>query len=181
MTWGKKIVLGNTKHWRFFFSQPHSSSCCLTTGLLSHWCCFPIKYEMIPEFLGKFFPSPCRPGQGCTLSRTLHIWLLPCAALRLGASVESLDSFWSLERGGGCRHSAGPSAGQGGLPAVALVWQRWEKRALRPSTQPGSLVFNVMVQVTSCSCLIAGQPSVLFYALKNARSIMASVYVLGYA
>lgn len=71
---------------------------------------------------------------------------------------------------------------QGCQPAkwVRLWWYYFgrggrRERGLRPSTQPDSPVFNMMVQVTSCNFLIAGQPSVLFYALKDARSVLASV------
>lgn len=120
MTWKTNNVLGNTKCWRFFSSQPLSSSCCLTTGLLSHCCGFLIKQQMIPEFIGKWILCSCRPGQDCMLSRVLHIWLLPCAALRLGASVESPDSSWHP----GERWWMDAGTQQGSPPArwVCLLW-----------------------------------------------------------
>lgn len=81
----------------------------------------------------------------------------------------------TLEGGGGCRCSAGLLICHMDLPMVVRVWQRWEKRGLRPSPHPDSLVFNLMIQVTGCNDLLAGQPSELFYTVKDGRSVLAGM------
>lgn len=164
-------VLGNTKCQRFF--------CQRATFLLL------LLGNMASESLVLL---PYQTAEDSRVHRQIHslplqTWsrLHACWAgfwFDLSLVLPWADSVESLEGGGGCRCSAGLLSCHAGLPMVVQVWQRWEKRGLRPSTHPDSLVFNRMIQVTGCNGLLAGQRSELFYTVKDRRSVLAGVSLL---
>lgn len=156
------MVLRNTKCQMFFLRYPLSFSCCLTTGLLSHWWCFSVKQPMLPAFVVNPFFAFVDPVKAACWAGfwTFDFFLeLPWDQ----GHLLNHQTFVGLEGGNRYRHSAGLLACPVSVPVVVLIWQRW-RRGLRPPTKAGALVFK---HSGATQHLVAGQPSVLLNALKS--------------